>query len=45
MPDLLEKEMIFSEPSEADIQLGEDQAIYMMGLQTGRRKLQCKEMF
>lgn len=45
MPDSLEKEMIFSEPSKADIQLGEDQAIYMMELQTRRKKLQCKEMF
>ena len=45
MPDLLEKEMIFSEPSEADIHFGEDQAIYMMGLQTRRKKLRCKEMF
>ena len=45
MPDLLEKEMIFLEPSKADIRFGEDQAIYMMGLQTRRKKLQCKEMF
>lgn len=32
MPDSLEKEISFSEPSKADIQLGEDQAIYMMEL-------------